>query len=571
DKVTLDLVDSEDRVGRSVAISGTSALIGAPDTNDDGKSLGAAWLIEDLFEANRQTKSLKSGLPTTKPTPDNLDFDCGHSVALSNDFAVLGCPGFRKNDEDSGYFSNKNGAISVYTRDFTGTNPVKIPPLLIDFDTDIPAEFGTSVAINAKGIVAVGTKWGFVEVYNVDSEQSPTKPLYVLGNELDLDGVQPRDSGFGWSVALSDDDQPMLAVGAIKQKQNGKKTGSVFLWKNLETSPYEIKAPLSATIDCDDIEGCEFGYSVAFSGNTLVVGSPYSYGKAGRAFVYNDVRVDDFEEEVQNLALTANPPAGAMFGYSVAVANGAIVVGSRNYSVNDVNPGALDFFLQKEGGSWYLSKLVDDENNEINNPIPGKSDGDRFGSSVAINGGGFIVGAPYRDDKTGEAVAYSYAIPSSGAFAANRSSASKSPTRSEVVYLEVSDDCIVAYRVNHRDALSITVESVCEGIEEWFGIGFSSDGLMQNSEAVLGIPGNDRPIRYFLNGKSNDAVVRMPDEEQILIGASLQVLQNDRFVMKFTKTLESNEAGDEIFLLFARGATSTLGYHVDRTSVKITL
>ena len=115
------------------------------------------------------------------------------------------------------------------------------------------------------------------------------------------------------------------------------------------------------------------------------------------------------------------------------------------------------------------------------------------------------------------------------------------------------------------------MESVCEGIEEWFGIGFSSDGLMQNSEAVLGIPGNDRPIRYALNGKSTDAVVRMPDEEQILIGASLQVLQNDRFVMKFTKTLESNEAGDEIFLLFARGATSTLGYHVDRTSVKITL
>ena len=82
--------------------------------------------------------------------------------------------------------------------------------------------------------------------------------------------------------------------------------------------------------------------------------------------------------------------------------------------------------------------------------------------------------------------------------------------------------------------------------------------------------GNDRPLRYVLNGKSVDTVVRMPDEEQTLIGASLQVLNNAQTVMKFTKALE-NEAGEEIFLLFARGATSSIGYHAERSAVKITL
>jgi len=92
----------------------------------------------------------------------------------------------------------------------------------------------------------------------------------------------------------------------------------------------------------------------------------------------------------------------------------------------------------------------------------------------------------------------------------------------------MSDVCTLAYRLNDRDrdALEITIhiQLDCEGfVDEWVGIGFSSDGLMKNSEAVLVIPGNDRPLRYALNGKSADDVVQMPDQEQILIGASLQL------------------------------------------------
>ena len=92
---------------------------------------------------------------------------------------------------------------------------------------------------------------------------------------------------------------------------------------------------------------------------------------------------------------------------------------------------------------------------------------------------------------------------------------------------------------------------------------------MQNSEAVLGIPGNDRPLRYALNGKSADDVVQMPDKEQTLIGASLQLHKNKRTVT-FTKTLEV-DAGEEIYLLFARGTSPSLGYHAERSSAKITL
>lgn len=204
---------------------------------------------------------------------------------------------------------------------------------------------------------------------------------------------------------------------------------------------------------------------------------------------------------------------------------------------------------------------------------------DRLGAAVAISDDAFVVGAPYRADTKGGAVAYSYELatnPSSngalveGEQSSNRSSPGRPLNAAKVVSLEISDVCTLAYRVNDLDTLTITVELVCEGVGEWIGVGFSSDGLMQNSEAVLGIPGNEMPLRYALNGKSVDAVVRMPDEEQTLMGASLQVLNKVQTVMKFTMALD-NEAGEEIFLLFARGATDSLGYHAERSAVKITL
>ena len=69
---------------------------------------------------------------------------------------------------------------------------------------------------------------------------------------------------------------------------------------------------------------------------------------------------------------------------------------------------------------------------------------------------------------------------------------------------------------------------------------------MQNREAVLGIPGNDVPLRYALNGKSADDVLHMPDQEQTLIGASLQLHKNKRTVMTFINTLEV-DAGEDIY------------------------
>jgi len=136
--------------------------------------------------------------------------------------------------------------------------------------------------------------------------------------------------------------------------------------------------------------------------------------------------------------------------------------------------------------------------------------------------------------------------------------------------IEVSDECTLAYRVN--DGFTITVELTCDGSDEWVGIGFSKDGQMQNSEAVLGVPGH-QPLKYALNGKYTAAVIQMPEHKQTLMDATLEVNQDGRTVMKFTKILKEHmiEDEEEIFLLYAKGMSSTLGYHPNRSSFKLAL
>ena len=134
----------------------------------------------------------------------------------------------------------------------------------------------------------------------------------------------------------------------------------------------------------------------------------------------------------------------------------------------------------------------------------------------------------------------------------------------------LSGDCTLAYKIN--DGSTITVELTCDGSGEWVGIGFSKDGQMQNSEAVLGVPGH-QPLKYALNGKYTAAVIQMPENKQTLMDATLESDEDGRTVMKFTKILNEHmlEEEEEIYLLYAKGMTSTLGYHPNRSSFKLAL
>jgi hypothetical protein len=150
------------------------------------------------------------------------------------------------------------------------------------------------------------------------------------------------------------------------------------------------------------------------------------------------------------------------------------------------------------------------------------------------------------------------------------------PCTVDVCNLELSQNCLLKYKVNTPTIVTpvntITIELACEG-EAWIGIGFSNDGQMVGSEAVLGVPGGV-PQKYVLGGKDNTSVVSMATHKQTLMDASVK-LESGSTILKFTKIMKEEgeveiKAGENI-LLYAQGMGVDVGYHAKGESFTLSL
>ncbi len=165
-----------------------------------------------------------------------------------------------------------------------------------------------------------------------------------------------------------------------------------------------LKASLSGA-------GDQFGYSVAVSGDTMVVGAPGEDSNAtgvdgnqtdnsatGSGAVYVFTRSGGSWSQ-QAYLKASNTGAGDEFGYSVAVAGDTITVGARweasnatgvngNQADNSAADSGATYVFTRSGGSWSQQAYLKASNTDS---------GDRFGYSVAIAGDTITVGAPFED------------------------------------------------------------------------------------------------------------------------------------------------------------------------------
>ncbi len=138
-----------------------------------------------------------------------------------------------------------------------------------------------------------------------------------------------------------------------------------------------------------------FGFSVAISGNTLVVGAYGADNFAGAAFVYEF----DGARWQPSAALTApNPMAFDFFGASVAVSGNSIAVGAYGEEVGAV------YMFDRQAEAWDLTEEL-----RPNDLKPG----DSFGRVVALNASKLVCGAP-RHDSNGTDAGAVYTFISSG-------------------------------------------------------------------------------------------------------------------------------------------------------------
>ncbi len=214
-------------------------------------------------------------------------------------------------------------------------------------------------------------------------------PLVFQVATLTPTGGLPDDE-FGWWVAISGDTAVVGAPG--RETQPGGSNGAVFVFVLTAagwTQQEELTAPDGLNLD-------SFGAAVAISGNTLVVGAPGHDpgGKpdAGAAYVF-----------VRNgTSWTASPPvklvpsnvvAGDGFGQAVAISGDVIVVGAPHSGSGGAAAGQAYIFV-RSGGSWTQWTQT-----KTLTGGTAAAPGDAFGYAVAISDSGSVktvaVGAPF--------------------------------------------------------------------------------------------------------------------------------------------------------------------------------
>ena len=192
-------------------------------------------------------------------------------------------------------------------------------------------------------------------------------------------GIAASQQNFGTSAAVVGD---LVAVG---QPANFYGPGAVYLFgMNDDGSWAEVRRMFSP----DSVMADGFGRSLAGAGDRLLVGATRD-GGAGTAYLFGAPASpgDDWT------LLASLPPVDGggteAFGSAVALVEEMAIVGA---------PDA------REGGAVYLFDLSGEGSTQVLEPSG--MDGARFGTSLSVEAGVLIVGAPGANGQAGAAVVY---------------------------------------------------------------------------------------------------------------------------------------------------------------------
>jgi len=200
---------------------------------------------------------------------------------------------------------------------------------------------------------------------------------------------------FGRSVAYSGD---TIVIGAHGDDDNGNRSGSIHVFSRFGTNDWMEQAKLTAS---DATAEDWFGYSVAIDGDTIVVGAVLG-GHSGSVYIF--IRSRFFWTEQAKLT-PSNGAADAKFGMSVAINGDTVVVGASGDDTDSaVDAGSVYVFIRSLTDTWTeQARLIASNGAATAN----------FGRSVAIDGSTAVVGAN-RDDYNGDNSGSVYVFVSSG-------------------------------------------------------------------------------------------------------------------------------------------------------------
>jgi len=385
-KLTASDAAANDQFGISVAISGDSVIIGANFDDDGGSNSGSAYVFSRSGSSWSQQAKLTADDAATE------DF-FGGSVSISGDSAIVGATG-----------GDDGGSAYVFTR--SGTSWSQQSKLTAS-DFGAGDYFGISVSISGDSVVvgAYGDAFGG-SLSGSAYVFTRSGTIWTEQDKLNAENGSDIDA-FGISVSISGHS---VVVGA---SAGGSEPGSAYVF-TLTDSLWSQQDKLNAE---DGATGDFFGRSVSISGDSVVVGAAGTEN-GGSAYVFTRSGL----MWTQQSKLTApDAEVGDAFGWSVAISGDSVVVGAYLDDGVIIEPNGTTTF-SNSGSAYVFTRRgtiwTEQDKRTVNDNVfegTGIGAGDRFGTSVAISGDSVIVGAPQDSDgemDSGSVYLFRFTVPS---------------------------------------------------------------------------------------------------------------------------------------------------------------
>jgi hypothetical protein len=382
----------DDSFGGSVAISGDTVVVGAVNEDSNATGVNGNQGDNSLRDSGAAYVFVRSGSTWTQQAylkASNSGRDLfGFSVAVSGGTVVVGAPyessnatGVNGNQADNS--ARDSGAAYVFVRSGgTWTQQAYLKAS----NTGEYDYFGYSVAISGDtvvvGAVNEDSNATGVNGNQADNSASQSGAAYVFlrsgGTWSQQAYLKASNTGandnFGGSVAISVD---TVVVGAVNEDSNAtgvngnqadnsaSQSGAAYVFlRSGGTWSQQAYLKASNTEWYDD-----FGWRVAISGDTVVVGAPYEDSNSvgvnghqgnnyattsGAAYVF--VRSGSSWTQ-QSYLKASNTWKNAMFGSSVAVSGGTVVVGAPLESSNATGVNGNETHITLYSGAAYVFNL----------------------------------------------------------------------------------------------------------------------------------------------------------------------------------------------------------------------
>lgn len=299
-KLTAHDAEPGDLFGRSVAVGGSVAVIGAPLNDDAGNDSGSAY----VFDAATGQQRFKLTAGDASATDQ-----FGHTVAVSGDTAIIAAPWEDQAKANAGAVYVFNTAGGTQQRKLTAP------------DAGAGDLFGLSLAIDG-GLALIGamsdgggTDSGSAYLFNTTTG--------ALLRELTANDAAPGDK-FG-QVALSGD---IALIGAPGSDTAAADAGAAYLFDATTGSQlFKLTAP-------DGVTGDRFGFSVALDGNLALVGAYGADGDTGAVYGFDVLTGNQLFRYTPAAALP-----GESFGFSLALSGLNAVAGAPLADAGGDNAG----------------------------------------------------------------------------------------------------------------------------------------------------------------------------------------------------------------------------------------